>query len=87
MPADRVDAGVRGKTPAEAVERLRKIRLPGVGAMLVGEYLAHRRLIEVSVPEARRTWYSKWSVNAVVMFDSTGHATGLDVHYSADSPL
>lgn len=82
-----LDAGVLGKTPVEAVERLRRIRLPEVGAMMVDEYVSDRHLIEVSVPEARRTWFSTWSVNAVVMFDSTEHATGLDVHYSADSPL
>jgi hypothetical protein len=82
-----VDAAVLGKTPDDAIQRLRSIRLPVVDSLVVGRYLADRRVVETTVVDARKTWFSKWSVNAIVSFDSTHHATGLDVYYSAHSPL
>jgi hypothetical protein len=82
-----INAGVLGTQPDEAIRRLRDIHLANVQEIKVGGYLPDRHLIEVSVPDARRTWFSKWSVNAVVSFDSTHRAAALDVRFSADSPL
>lgn len=82
-----VAAGVLGTTPDETVAKLHTVRLPSAGRLIVGSYLPDRKVVEASLPNARKPWFSTWSINVVVRFDSTSRASELDVHYSADSPL
>lgn len=81
-------AGVIGQYPTDVITKLRAIRLSRNDSLVVDDQLdEEKRLVTASVLNARRTWFSRWSVNVFVSFDTEGKATKLDVHYSVDNPM
>jgi hypothetical protein len=80
-------AGIIGSAPDDAVARLQRIRLTSGQTLLVDAFEPRRKIVAATVRDAKRTISFRWSVNVVVGFDSTRHASTVDVYYSADNAL
>jgi len=80
-------AGIMGSAPDDVVARLQRIRLASGQRLLVDSFEPRRNIVGATVRDAKRTIPFHWSVNVVVGFDSTRHASNVDVYYSADNAL
>ena len=80
------ESRVLGRSPAQVVSLLRRVRLKRGDTIQVAFYPDIRQ-IQASVSHARRTLWVLWDIDVTVTFDSTLKATGLDVEYDAVNPL